>query len=368
MIDLTNRHLFTAVTHPDSGVTSHVLTKRVAPVQQGFYYVNDSMSADGRYLWFYCAFPPSLFKTLGVVDLHTGEVRHFPETQFKAESPYVDPATGEAFWSSGSAVWRRGAAANESASLVNQLPEEVSEGRPVRYLGTHLTRSADGKAFFIDAGIGLQYVFGALPLNGGDFDFWWRFDRCHNHAQLSPTDAGEVLFAQEIHNDPITGLTLPITNRLWTMRKGQPPRPILQHDPKCVTHEWWDPDGKHVWCVDGNDTWRVCTVDGNVEKIAFPRHCWHSHTTRDGSLIVGDSNNGFFRGCASTVHFMNRNTGKVIVIAEHAERLDYAGRHYHIDPHPRFCCNDRYVIFTTTVRDQVDVAIVSVEHLIEKTS
>jgi len=39
---------------------------------------------------------------------------------------------------------------------------------------------------------------------------------------------------------------------------------------------------------------------------------------------VIDSNNGFFRGCASTVHFMNRDTGKDTVPAEHAECTDYA--------------------------------------------
>ena len=151
MIDFNNRHLFTPFTHPESGITFHILTRKVAPVQQGFYFVNDSMSADGRYLWFYCA---------------------------------------------------------------------------------------------------------------------------------------------------------------------------------------------------------------------FPRHCWHSHSSRDGRLIVGDSNNGFFRGCASTVHFMNRDTGKVIVLAEHAECTDYAGRNYHIDPHPRFCCNDQYVVFTTTVRGEVDVAIVPTADLV----
>ncbi|MEZ4618023.1 MAG: hypothetical protein R2867_21280 [Caldilineaceae bacterium] len=80
-------------------MTSYVLTKRVAPVQQGFYFVNDSMSADGRYLWFYSAFPPALHRTLGVVDLVDQEVRHFPETN--ASGAHVDPATGNVFWCEG---------------------------------------------------------------------------------------------------------------------------------------------------------------------------------------------------------------------------------------------------------------------------
>jgi hypothetical protein len=367
MIDFADRHLFTPVAQAESGGTIHVLTAKVATVQQGFYFVNDSMSADGRYLWFYCAFPPSPAKSLGVVDFQTGEVRHYPETQFGGASPFVDPDTGDVFWGAGPALWRRGPATTDRTCLVNHLPEEVLQGRTVQNLATHLTRSANGMEFFIDARIGLQHVFGSLPVDGGTFEFWWRFDRCHNHAQFSPTDPEEVLFAQELHNDPITGLTFPITNRLWLVRRGGKPRPILQ-EPKWVTHEWWDPDGKHAWCVWGNDTWRVRVADGEVEKISFPRHCWHSHSSHDGRLIVGDSNNGFFRGCASSVHFMNRDTGKTVVLAEHAERTDYAGRNYHIDPHPRFCCNDRYVVFTTTVRGEIDVAIVPVEHLLEKTS
>ena len=371
MIDFTNRQLFTPFTHPESGVTFHILTRKVAPVQQGFYFVNDSMSADGRYLWFHCAFPPSgtaaAGRTLGVVDFQAGEVRHFPETQFCEASPFVDARSGVVYWQSDRTVWKRGPEAQAPVERVNAVPDDLIGGRRVLRAATHLTLSADGKELFIDLGLEMQWLFGSLPVNGGDFQLWHRFDRLYDHAQFSPTDPDEALFAEEFHADPITGLTFPITNRMWVIRRGQKPRPILR-EPKWVTHEWWDADGKHVWCVWGNDTWRVRVADGEVEKIAFPRHCWHSHSSRDGRLIVGDSNNGFFRGCASTVHFMNRNTGKVIVLAEHTERTDYAGRNYHIDPHPRFCCNDRYVVFTTTVRGEVDVAIVPTAELVRATS
>jgi hypothetical protein len=92
MINFDDSDLFTPVTYPKSGVTSYVLKHRVAPVQQGFYFVNDSMSADGRYLWFYCAFPPALRRTLAVIDFVDQEVRHFPETN--AAGAYVDPDSG----------------------------------------------------------------------------------------------------------------------------------------------------------------------------------------------------------------------------------------------------------------------------------
>jgi len=39
MIDFSDRHLFTPFIHPESGGTFHILTRKVAPVQQGFYFV-----------------------------------------------------------------------------------------------------------------------------------------------------------------------------------------------------------------------------------------------------------------------------------------------------------------------------------------
>lgn len=367
MIDFNNRNLFTPFAHPESEVTFYILTRKVAPLQQGFYFVNDSMSADGRYLWFYCGYPPSgsahYGRTLGVVDFKTGSVRNYPETQFGGASPYVDTATGMVFWQSERHVWRRGPQPDAPVEWVNSIPDDLIGGRKIQREATHLTLSADRKAFFIDLGLELQWLFGSLPLDGGDFQLWHRFDRLYNHAQFSPTNPDEALFAEEYHADPVTGLTIPITNRMWLIRRGDQPRPIMR-EPTVVTHEWWDADGKHVWCVNGNDTWRVRVADGNMEKIAFPRPCWHSHNSRNGLLIVGDSTDHFQRGCASTVHFMNRDTGKCVVIANNPSRMDYTGHHYHIDPHPRFCCNDQYVVFTTTVRGEVDLAIVPTAELI----
>ena len=371
MIDLKNPHLFTPVTHPESGVTIYLLTRKVAPVQEAFYFVNDSMSADGRYLWFYCAFPPSgtagQGRTLGVVDFERQEVRHFPETQFNHASPFVDPASGEVTWGMGAALYRRGPEAGGAAQWVNEIPADLIGGRPVQRIATHLTRSADGRSFFVDAYIGLQFVFGSLPVDGGDYVEWQRFERNYNHAQFSPTDPDLVLFAQENHPDPITGLTFPIVDRLWLLRRGERAQPLLL-EPTRVTHEWWDPAGQHAWCVWGSDTWRVDIHTKQIEKIAFPRHCWHSHSSRKGDYIIGDSNDRFYRGCPSSVHFLNRHTGKVITLVDNPERPDFVGRSYHIDPHPRLCSGDRYAVFTTTIRGEIDLAIVPTQDLIDRTS
>jgi hypothetical protein len=371
-IDLTNRRLFTPFTHPETGVTIYVLTRKVAPVQEAFYFTNESVSADGRYLWFYTAFPPSATaargRTLGVVDLETQEVRHFPETQFGEASPYLEVSTGAIYWNYERYVWKRGPQADAPVEAVNAVPLELIGDRQVLRAATHLSLSADGKEFFIDLGLELQWLFGSLPLDGGDFQLWHRFDRLHNHAQFSPTDPDLVLFAEEFHSDPITGLTFPITNRLWTIRRGGHPRPVLR-EPCAPTHEWWDPDGEHIWCTYRNETWRVRLSDGEIERISFPHHSWHSHSSQDGRLVIGDSVNAFpfQRGGSSAVYFLNRDSGQEIKLVDNPPQDNYAGRNYHIDPHPRFCCGDRYVVFTTTIRGEVDVAIAPVDQLLKRT-
>jgi hypothetical protein len=373
-MDILKSDLFTAWTDPQSNTTSYILSKKVAPVQEAFYFVNDSMSADGRYLWFYCAFPPSgtanQGRTLGLLDLEAGTVNVFPETQFNHASPYVDTATGEIFWGMGDAVWRRGTGLQDKVEQVGFVPANLIGMRQVDRIATHLTLSADGKEFFVDASIGLQSVFGSINIDTGVYEYWHSFDRNHNHAQFSPTDPNLVLFAQENHPDPITGLRFRITDRMWLLRRGEAPRPIF-NEPTVATHEWWDEDGEHVWCIQKSDTWRVNIHTQAVENLAWPQGAWHSHHHSSGKYVVGDARRKdipFVRGCASSVHFLNRETGQDVRIVDNPEISGLVGERYHIDPHPRFVGDDQFVVFTTTVRGEVDLAIVPTSHLIDKTT
>ena len=368
MIDPATSPLFTTWTNPGNGLAVHILTQRVAPSQQGFYFANDSISADGRYLWFYCCFPPSgsggYGRTLAVVDAEQQVVHHFPDTQFQHASPYVDPNTAEVYWTTGTSIWRRSPDPNAPAECVNSLPEEIVKGRTCTRLATHLSRSADGKSFFVDSALGgTQHVFGTLPLDGGDFEFWHRFSRNHNHAQFSPVDPDLVLFAEEYHTDPITGLRLPITNRMWTIRRGGKPQPIFS-TPTVCSHEWWDLGGKHAWSVRGKQSWRTDIGTGDTEAVEWPVNCWHAHISQDSNFMVCDSTQKFFRGCPSSVHFHNREAGSFVKVVDNPGIDGIAGSNYHIDPHPRFCCGDRCVVFTTTVRGQIDVAMVKTADLV----
>lgn len=379
--------LFEPVVDRESNITSYVLRERVAPLQQSFYYINDPSDNSGRYLWFYCAFPPSgsgaYGRTLGLIDFKNQQLHHFPETQFRAASPFVDSATAEVYWTSGRDIWRRSPHPDATVQHVNGLASNQTDGskvegyevggREVGRLATHLTRSADGKNFAIDASVGLQFWFGAMPIDGGDFELWHRLDRQYNHAQFNPCDSDLMLFAQEFHTDPITGGRFSVEDRLWTIRRGESPRPVLPQ-PTAVTHEWWDPDGKHVCCIRGRDqtnpgVWRINLATAHIENI-WPGEHWHAHQDRTGQYMVSDRVLGqpFYRGCASQVQFFNRRTGREVHIAQNPAHRSYEGQQYHIDPHPRFVFNDTYVCYTTTIKNQVDLALVSCDELIAATS
>src|SRR3712207_942854 len=103
---LTDHPHFTPWTDPESGVESFILTERVAPLQQSFYFTNPSVSPDERWLWFYTAFPPAPYKCLAVVSLDPARplIRHFPAAAFTTVSPMVAPEGDAVYFCSGNAV------------------------------------------------------------------------------------------------------------------------------------------------------------------------------------------------------------------------------------------------------------------------
>lgn len=370
---LANDAFFERWTDPTSGIESFLLTRRIAPVQQSFYFTNSGFTNDGRYLWIYCAFPPGgdayYGRQLAVVDFAEQTVRHFPETQFMDASPFVDPQTGEVYWTTGLGVWKRGPRPADTTERVGLFPAELAHRRRPLRLATHLSRSANQKSFAIDAQIGTEWFVGDLALDGSrGFQLWQKFAVCHNHAQFSPTDPDLLLIAQDGWVDPSTGEEGETHDRLWLLRRGQLAKPLLPESPLPSSlrgHEWWDASGRHVWYIDYHaGTARVDLATGK-RTLVWPNGHTHSHADSKGKYLVGDIN-------ASAeewrVAFFNLATGKEIEIVSHFPALPWPRRTYHIHPHPRFCLNDRYICYTTNVRGSVDVAIVPVSRLIERTS
>jgi hypothetical protein len=356
-------------------------------MQLSFYFVNPSLTDDGRYLWFYCVYPPGGRNAygwqLGVVDFEADTIRVYPETMFQDASPYVDLATGDAYWTTGLEIWRRGPRSTDIAQRVGAFPADVANNRRPRRIATHLTRSADGKSFAIDAEFSPDWYVGDIPVDGSSpARIWQQFDRCYNHAQFSPTDPNTILVAQDGWFDSATGEKGEGEDRLWLLTRGGEARPLCPDAPAASNrrgHEWWDADGEHVWYIDyRNGTERVNIHTGVRETIWANGHT-HSHCDRAGRYLVGDT---FTPPGHWAMAFYNIATGREIAIVTEfpvyngacgcsslpATTAGYDATQYHVHPHPQFCNGDRMIAYTTNVRGSIDVALVDVEQLVALTS
>jgi len=356
-----SRH-FVKWTDPVSGVESFLLNSEEIPLIQSFYFVNRSFTEDGRYLWFYCAFPPSETRCLGLMDFETDTVRFLPETQFLDASPMIDPKTGDAYWASVTELWKISPAPGSKPEYVNCFPQDIAKGRRPFRLGTHFTLCADGKSVNFDIEVGEEWYLGKMPLDGSSPEIWVKNDVCMNHAQFSPTDPDLMLYAHDGWRDHL-GNFHGYVKRMWLIRKGQDPKPIFPEDTQKHGHEWWDPSGKFVWYVHyGEGTKKVDISNGKDEMIWPNRSASHSHSSKDGRYLAGDIS-AYTGSKALKVSFYDSRTGKETAIVSSMAGLPEQVK-YHVHPHPQFCVNDKYVCYTTNVLGRANLALVPVDELI----
>jgi len=376
-----------------------MLAQRVAPIQQTFYFTNKSQAKSGRYLWFYCSYPPSgdasYGRLLGVIDIEEQRIRVFPETQFSEASPMVDAESGWVYWVSQNCIWTRGPSAQDETVKVSEFPGELIKARRPERISTHLTRSADGKYVSIDATIGRTFYIGAAPLDGGKIEIWQEFNSHCNHAQFSPTDPAVQLLARDWWIDIVDGAASwsdvkPPDNHIWLIEKGKEARPLFPGINRNHTHAWWDADGVHVWYVDYTKGVEKANIHTGIKETVWPNgnnagvSPWdpstqdrapgvcHAHCDTQSRYLVGDiSPYQWERGCR--IAFYNIGTGKEVNIVSDLPLAALTGHprgiyeRYHIDPHPQFCTGDEYISYTTTVPGYVTVAFSPVKELAQRT-
>ncbi len=364
--------LFTRWTNPASGVETFILTERPASVQRHFYYTNRGFTDDGRFCWLSCEFVPPggrlAVPVLGVIDFERDDLRVYHDTQHTS-SPFIDPATGDAYFTSGMELWKRGPQAGDRPIRINRLPDDVMVGRKLDRLATHLTLSADGKSVNFDTRSNGRSLIGDIPLDGLPPRIWTELTGFYNHAQFSPTDSDLLLLAHDVwQDDP----TVPFDgqhryHRMWTLRRGEEAKPVLSQPVTHSGHEWWDADGEHVWYVHYGVGVKKVNVASQVEQNLWPGRLSHAFTDRTSRYLVADM---MADPRVSDCHVEFRDT-KTSAKAELVNRPPLAAHLTqcgHLHPHPQFCCNDRYICYTTTVHDRVDLAFANVHDLAARTS
>ncbi len=363
MEKLSRHPYFTEWVDPLSGVKSFVLTKKLAPLQQSFYFTNSSLSADEKYLWFYATYPPSPVstRTLGVVSMDPDNpfMQVFPETAFWDASPLVTPDGYGVYFFQGKGVslFRLGG----KVEKICELDDKYINGRYLFRGATHLTLSADGKHLLIDGQIGNKWFVSTGDLETGKVEVINEFPRMYNHAQFSPTNPKLFSMAQDWWFDSITGQQGSIDQRIWVMDTERTfcypitPKEWVGHgsDPG---HEWWSKDGKLCW-TDYNAGAFQFDVETEEKVHVWKRPLCHTHCDSSRRFWCADESPYKWAKVPCQVLFYDSKTGKETAIASALPQPPWSRRAYHIDPHPQFSPTDRYVIYTTTVAEDVTLAI-----------
>ena len=357
----TSRH-FVKWTDQVSGVESYLLNSEDIPLIQSFYFVNKSFTDDGRYLWFYCAFPPSEIRCLGVMDFETDIVRFLPETQFLDASPLIDQKTGYAYWASGTELWKIAPVPGAKPEYVNCFPQKIAKGRRPYRLATHFTFCADGKSVNFDIEVGEEWYLGTMPLDGSSPEIWESGNVCMNHAQFSPTDPELMLFAHDGWRDH-EGNSHGYTKRMWIIRKGQKPEPIFPDDTPKHGHEWWDAGGQSIWYVHyGKGTGKV-NVSTRKTEIIWPNgNISHSHSSADGRYLASDISAYTGSKEIKVLFYDSLSKKETAIVSSMRGNPDQVK--YHIHPHPQFCMKDKYLCYTTMVLGRANMALTPVKNLI----
>ena len=119
-------------------------------------------------------------------------------------------------------------------------------------------------------------------------------------------------------------------------------------------HEWWAPDGAVQYCnYDCGIVEQSDPFDARSKKLIWDRPSTHGMCSPCGRFLVCDVNPYQWndrKPCQ--VWFRDRETGKEIPIVSRMPPHNIAWgdvRRYHIDPHPHFSADGRYIIFTSSL-------------------
>jgi hypothetical protein len=363
--EISNHPLFEPWTDPVSGVVSHLLRERVAPVQQSFYFTSPGMSSDGMRLWFHAAHPPAPGRSLGLVDFGTGQVTVFPQSHSPGESPMVEAGGDSALFCARNTVWR--VRATGDTEPVFTLPSAYIANRELRRLATHLTQSADGRSLLLDGEVGNHWFVAIAEPATGTFRVVKEFAHHFNHAQFSPIDPRLFTIAMDHFHDRVTGRRFHYDLRVWLMDTDDTRFECLTPATYCkhltgISHEWWSRDGRVCWVDYTGGAFEHDLSTGETACV-WPGPLCHAHCNADRTLWCADESPYKWADQPCQVLFLERATGRVVPIVSGMPAPQVDRGWYHIDPHPQFSPDGRWICYTTTVRGRVDVALCAVDQL-----
>ena len=365
--DLSQHPYFTAWRDPESNVTSYILTERVAPVQENFYFTFECMSADGELLWFQATHPPGGGRSLAVVGLNPEApfIRHWPNAGAGQGALTPDGRGCYVCLDNEIWLWR----VDEEPQRVSVLDAKWINHRAFSGL-RGITLSADHRLLLVHGKIGVHWFVGVGDLETGEVTILKEFGAHHNHTQFHPAIPNLFLIAEDWWHDPVSGQHFPYDHRTWIMDVEQPlyqpvtPKLWVGHGFR-PSHEWWSGDGWLCWndYATGCFEWHL-EAQEIIQTWEGPK-C-HAHCSNDRQLWVADESPYKWKDKPCQILFYDRRNDKQYTIAS-AMPYPKIRRKYQVDtdPHPRFGPDDSCISYTTSVLGDTDLAITRVEDILE---
>lgn len=348
--------LFEKITDPESRAVSFRLKKGVAaPNQQGTYFVNKSMTEDGRFLLFETA-PvewglEKVSKSHAVVDFLRDTVIALPFTSMGI--PYLDTEEDKIYFGNKSGIFVINLLENPQKEIkLFPLPEEYRKEGGLKSICTHFTLSHDKTLLFVDSRFSkAHFAWGAFNLKTGKWEKWGEENEyCINHGQIHPFRNDLALCAHETGWYDKNGKRQKIKlwdgvyPRLFLMEKGK--RTMIPAQNNYATHERWDEQGEgFYWCSSGV---YYCDLATMKQQEVSP-YGNHAMMSIDRNNVVSDDRIGsYYRGCHWRVWFWDRNAseGLYISFAMPGIGTPKEQSRIHPDPHPHFVCGDKYIVWT----------------------
>ncbi len=383
MIDFERLSFFEEYIDEKTGVKSYILNEKPAECVQSFYFTNQSLSDDQKYLWMYCFYPPLSQHSLGVVSLDPERpfVRAFKEAVYHGATPLIAPEGDKVYFvdANPSVAQICTIDVNGRIEMFAYMDPAYLGGKALQRFGTHLTISADGKYMLVDGMFSTHGFVATVDMETREFKIINEYENLHNHAQFSPVHPNLFLLDQDSWRNPITGIWIAFKNRIWigdtdsTIFEPAVQRSWHGHDGTMFCHDFWSQDGWICWQDYQKGAYEMNLEDRKVVHVWKEPLC-HSHANADRSLWVADQSPYNWPHQLCRVIFFNRATGKTVDIYSalpvptypgcEYSRSTYPGREYHIDPHPQFSKDGHYIVCTTTVRGRIDLSITPVDQLI----
>lgn len=368
---LAEHPFFTPWTDPVSGVTSYVLQHRESALQKAWYFTRPCLLNDQHYLGFFANNAPQrdFYPALVSLSPEIPEIISYPHLR---GSGLFDPEDRNIiYFPVDDMIIRQ--PIHGSAEILARLPASLLKNRHLFLLSTNLTLTADHRYFILDSHIGNRWLISLVERTTGEWTPLKWFSNRHHHAIAAPHDPTLFLISQGHWTDAITGDKQEMDLRIWLMTTDQTLYQPL--DPKLwfnrtakACHEWWSPDGQVQYCDYDHGIFSQDPLDPSSRRLIWAHPSIHGQVDPSGRYLVADE------GCyhwnerrPCRVFFFDRESQREIAVVNEMppQPLPWSDfRTYHIDPHPQFSADGRYVIYTTTALGMPSVALCPVDELL----